>query len=143
MINMPGGPEMMVILLVALVVLGPQQLPKAMRTLGNVMAEIRKVSNGFQNEMRAAMDSITDDGSSKPQSATMAAAHPVDAVATESPVIEATGATEVVARNDGTHAGTSDTSSGNADGDATGGSASDAPAAAARPVISPADRAAG
>ncbi|MGI8710633.1 MAG: twin-arginine translocase TatA/TatE family subunit, partial [Acidimicrobiales bacterium] len=40
MINMPGGPELMVIILVALIVLGPEQLPKAMRTFGNVMAEI-------------------------------------------------------------------------------------------------------
>ena len=46
------------ILLVALVVLGPEQLPKAMRTLGRAMAEIRKVSSGFQTEMRNAMDSI-------------------------------------------------------------------------------------
>ena len=41
MFNMPGGPELLVIFLVALVVIGPQQLPKAMRTFGNVMAEVR------------------------------------------------------------------------------------------------------
>ena len=53
-----GGPEILVILLVALIVLGPEQLPKAMRTFGNVMGEIRKVSSGFQAEMRSAMDTI-------------------------------------------------------------------------------------
>lgn len=53
-----GGPEILVIILVALVVLGPEQLPKAMRTFGNVMGEIRKVSSGFQAEMRNAMDTI-------------------------------------------------------------------------------------
>ncbi|MCB0988235.1 MAG: twin-arginine translocase subunit TatB [Microthrixaceae bacterium] len=53
-----GGPEIMVVLLVALVVLGPEQLPKAMRTFGNVMAQVRKLSNGFQAEMRSAMNSI-------------------------------------------------------------------------------------
>lgn len=53
-----GGPEIMVVLLVALVVLGPEQLPKAMRTFGNVMAQIRKVSNGFQDEMRSAMNTL-------------------------------------------------------------------------------------
>ena len=56
-----GGPEILVIIVVALIVLGPDQLPKAMRTFGNVMAEIRKVSNGFQTEMRNAMDTLTED----------------------------------------------------------------------------------
>jgi len=126
MINMPGGPEMMVIILVALIVLGPQQLPKAMRTMGNVMAEIRKISSGFQTEMKNAMDSITDDGSSKPQSGTMTAATPVEATSTP---FETT-ATEVVARNDGP--AEAETSAGT-DG-------SDGPA---RPAIDPADRAAG
>lgn len=53
-----GGPEIMVVLLVALVVLGPEQLPKAMRTFGNVMAQVRKVSSGFQDEMRSAMNTL-------------------------------------------------------------------------------------
>jgi sec-independent protein translocase protein TatB len=53
-----GGPEILVVLLVALVVLGPDQLPKAMRTFGNVMAQVRKLSTGFQDEMRSAMNTI-------------------------------------------------------------------------------------
>ena len=136
MINMPGGPEMMVILLVALVVLGPQQLPKAMRTMGNVMAEIRKISTGFQSEMRNAMDSITDDGSSKPQSATMAP-NPVDTTATETEVAEVT---EVVARNDGEPSSSASSDAVDAN---DGGGASAAAAAPVRPAIDPADRAAG
>src|SRR5690606_33429751 len=44
-----------VILLVALIVLGPDKLPGAVRKVGQVMAEVRKVSNGFQAEMRTAM----------------------------------------------------------------------------------------
>jgi len=64
-----GGPEILVIILVALVVLGPEQLPKAMRTFGNVMGEIRKVSSGFQDEMRSAMNTAESGGSEdKPQS---------------------------------------------------------------------------
>ena len=51
-----GGPEVMVILLVALIVLGPQQLPKAIRSVTNVMNELRKVSSGFQSEMQKVMD---------------------------------------------------------------------------------------
>ncbi len=57
-----GGAEIVVVLLVALIVLGPDQLPKAMRTFGNVMSEVRKVSNGFQDEMRSVMNSFDDDG---------------------------------------------------------------------------------
>ena len=51
-----GGPEVMVILLVALVVLGPQQLPKAIRSVTSVMNELRKVSSGFQSEIQKVMD---------------------------------------------------------------------------------------
>ena len=53
-----GGPEILLVLLVALVVLGPEQLPKAMRTFGNAMAQVRKLSNGFQDEMRSAMNTM-------------------------------------------------------------------------------------
>lgn len=51
-----GGPEVLVILLVALIVLGPAQLPKAARQVGQVMAEIRKVSTGFQRELTSALE---------------------------------------------------------------------------------------
>ena len=97
-----GGPEVLVIFLVALIVLGPQQLPKAMRTCGHVMGEIRKVSNSFQAEMRTAMDSVVDaSGSEKPQSGSMAAATP-PAPAPAEPTTSAID--EVVARNEPTGA---------------------------------------
>jgi sec-independent protein translocase protein TatB len=56
-----GGPEVLVILLVALIVLGPQQLPKAVRSVGNVMSELRRMSSGFQDEIRNALDVSTTD----------------------------------------------------------------------------------
>lgn len=80
-----GGPEILVVLLVALVVLGPEQLPKAMRTFGNVMAQVRKVSNGFQDEMRSAMNAIDVTSSAGSSSSSGAGA---------------AGGSEVVARND-------------------------------------------
>lgn len=43
-------------LLLALVVLGPEKLPDAMRKMGQFYAEIRKMSSGFQQEFRAAID---------------------------------------------------------------------------------------
>ena len=116
-----GGPEIMVIFLVALIVLGPQQLPKAMRTVGSVMAEIRKVSTSFQAEMRSAMDSVVDtSGSEKPQSGSMADATP----SAEEP--KDSDAPEIVVRNDGD--------------DADASAAADEPT---RPAVDPADRAAG
>ena len=51
-----GGGELLVILLLALIVLGPQKLPEVARQVGGMMRELRKVSSGFQDEMRAAMD---------------------------------------------------------------------------------------
>ncbi len=51
-----GGGEFVLILLVALVVLGPTKLPEAARQVGKIMGEFRRVSAGFQREMQAAMN---------------------------------------------------------------------------------------
>jgi Tat protein translocase TatB subunit len=55
-----GGGEILVIFLVALLVLGPQKLPEAAKQVGAMMRELKKVSSGFQEELRAAID-FTDD----------------------------------------------------------------------------------
>ncbi len=55
MFNLQGS-EIIIILLLALVVLGPEKLPEAMRKAGKFYADIRKMSSGFQEEFRAAMD---------------------------------------------------------------------------------------
>jgi sec-independent protein translocase protein TatB len=46
------GSEIVIILLLALVVLGPDKLPEAMRRAGRTWAEIKKISSGFQEEVR-------------------------------------------------------------------------------------------
>ena len=51
-----GGGEILVILLVGLLVLGPERLPTVGRQVGRVVAEIRRVSSGFQEEFRTALD---------------------------------------------------------------------------------------
>jgi len=56
-----GGLEVVVVLLVALVVLGPEKLPEAVRKVGNVLGELRRVSKSFQDEMRSA--AMLDDNS--------------------------------------------------------------------------------
>src|SRR3954468_21298324 len=49
-----GPAEILVILVVALLVLGPSKLPEAARQVGKAMAEFRRVTAGFQAEVRDA-----------------------------------------------------------------------------------------
>lgn len=49
-----GPAEILVVLVVALIVLGPTRLPDAARSLGRAVAEFRKVSSGLQAEVRDA-----------------------------------------------------------------------------------------
>lgn len=51
-----GPAEILVILVVALMVLGPKRLPEAGRQVGRAIAEVRKWSQGFQDEIRGAID---------------------------------------------------------------------------------------
>ena len=51
-----GGGEILVIALIALIVLGPSRLPDAARQAGKVMSDLRRISTGFQNEVRTAFD---------------------------------------------------------------------------------------
>ncbi|MXV91819.1 MAG: hypothetical protein F4121_10045 [Acidimicrobiia bacterium] len=55
MLNIGPG-EVVVILVIALVVLGPSRLPATARTLGRFMAKTRDVVARFQQEMQAAAD---------------------------------------------------------------------------------------
>ena len=56
-----GAAEILVILLVALLVLGPDKLPGAARSIGRGMSQLRRLSSGFQDEIRNALDA--EDGS--------------------------------------------------------------------------------
>ena len=55
MFNLSGS-EIVVILLLALVVLGPDKLPDAMRKAGRTFAELKKMASGFQDEIRKGFD---------------------------------------------------------------------------------------
>lgn len=50
-----GPAELLIVLIAALVVLGPARLPDAARQLGKAMAEFRRVSSGLQAEVRDAL----------------------------------------------------------------------------------------
>ena len=105
MFNLQGS-ELIIILLLALVVLGPEKLPDAMRKLGELYGQLKKMSSGFQQEFRAATqepareiretantlrDSVdfrklaTGERDEKPKSAEMAPADPAPSVPTVAP----------------------------------------------------------
>jgi sec-independent protein translocase protein TatB len=50
------GSELIFLLLVALVVLGPEKLPEAVRKFTKAYAEFKKMANGFQGEFRQVLD---------------------------------------------------------------------------------------
>lgn len=50
-----GGMELLVIAVVALVVLGPDKLPGALRQFGTVVGELRRISQGFQTDLKGAI----------------------------------------------------------------------------------------
>jgi TatA/E family protein of Tat protein translocase len=46
-----GGPELLLILVLALIVFGPRKLPEIGRSMGRMMAEFRKASNDFRRTL--------------------------------------------------------------------------------------------
>ena len=55
MLNVGGG-EILTILVVALIFLGPRRLPEVARQIGRAIAEFRRVTSGVQSDLRDALD---------------------------------------------------------------------------------------
>lgn len=47
-----GMPEMIIILVIALIVIGPHKLPELAKSLGKGLAEFKKASEGFQRSIQ-------------------------------------------------------------------------------------------
>jgi sec-independent protein translocase protein TatB len=60
-----GGGELLVVLLLALIVLGPDRLPGFAKKAGRVVGELRRISQGFQSEIRQAIDLDGDEPAPK------------------------------------------------------------------------------
>jgi len=63
-----GMPELAVILVVALIVLGPKRLPEVARQLGKAMAEFRRQTSGVMEEFQAQI--AADDEASRRRTVT-------------------------------------------------------------------------
>jgi Tat protein translocase TatB subunit len=48
--------EILLLLFIALVVIGPEQLPEVLRTVGKIMRELRSASNELMREFTSAVD---------------------------------------------------------------------------------------
>ena len=55
MFNLSGS-EVIFLVLIALVVLGPDKLPEAMRKAGKAYADFKKMTTGFQSEMKSVLE---------------------------------------------------------------------------------------
>ena len=51
-----GPAEILVVLVIALIVLGPTRLPDAARSLGKALSEFKRMSSGLQSEVRDAFN---------------------------------------------------------------------------------------
>jgi len=51
-----GGPELFLILLIALIVFGPRKLPEIGKSMGKMMAEFRKASNEFRQTIESEVE---------------------------------------------------------------------------------------
>jgi sec-independent protein translocase protein TatB len=67
-----GGGEIIVILLMALLVLGPDKLPSTAKKVGKFLHEFRRMTSGFEQEVRKAMDFENIDGGSASKGSSVA-----------------------------------------------------------------------
>jgi Tat protein translocase TatB subunit len=94
-----GLPELLVILVVALLVLGPKRLPEVARTLGKGLAEFRRATSDLTDELRDAQ-SLMEEEARQVRRATTAKARPAAArPAEEAPGEAASAASATQPRN--------------------------------------------
>lgn len=60
-------PELLIVLVLALIVLGPERLPKVARTIGKGMREIRKVTGDFKDVVETEMYKLEEDVTKLPE----------------------------------------------------------------------------
>ncbi|HXB53197.1 MAG TPA: twin-arginine translocase TatA/TatE family subunit [Vicinamibacteria bacterium] len=86
-----GGPELFLILVIALIVFGPRKLPEIGKSLGRMMMEFKKASNEFRQTIESEVEADKLRETAKKESGTepvtpSPSTHPADAGA---PPVEA------------------------------------------------------
>ena len=81
-----GPEELMLVAVLALLVLGPERLPKVMRDMGRIVGDLRKTSDELRTEFLNA-DKLLDVATSKPAEIAPAASTPTTAVEAASPSV--------------------------------------------------------
>ena len=61
-----GPGELVLILVIAVIVLGPDKIPETMRTIGKAMREIRTITEGFQKELNKELAEVTKEPAALP-----------------------------------------------------------------------------
>ena len=79
-----GMPELIIILVIALLVIGPQKLPDLAKSLGKGLAEFKKASNDFQRNIQE--EARKTEEQPAPPAEKLAAAPPAERVVTASNV---------------------------------------------------------
>jgi sec-independent protein translocase protein TatB len=98
MLDLSWG-EIMVVGAVALIVIGPKDLPKALRTLGKTIGQVRRMAGEFQSQFAEAMrEAELDDVRKQIQgmNETVGSLNPVESIRSElKSAVEGTGSTSV------------------------------------------------
>ena len=68
MLGSIGMPELILIFVIALIVFGPKKLPEIGKSLGKGLAEFKKASDDFKQNIQKEVDSLKDE--TKPDSST-------------------------------------------------------------------------
>ncbi len=55
-----SGTEILVIMFLALIILGPDKLPEAASKIGKAIGEFKRVAGGYQAELKSAVDQVTE-----------------------------------------------------------------------------------
>jgi sec-independent protein translocase protein TatB len=66
-----GWPEMIFIVIAALIIFGPRKLPEIARTLGGFMAQLRRASDEFKRTWETEVDRLDEADRKKPAPATI------------------------------------------------------------------------
>ena len=72
-----GGPEIVIILVIALIIFGPDKLPEMARGIGKGIREFRNITGGVERTLKDEFDSIMKEGD-KPKASSPATSPPTE-----------------------------------------------------------------